>query len=469
MIRRHGRSIRLLMMVGDALVAMIVLSTISAVRAGDGSGWPGIWSIVPSPVLLITLYSLLWVALLALQGQYQSRTHWTVRAEVAGVIWAAIMFGLITFAALFLLQVEDVSRPVLLAVVPVQAAVTIVVRSCIRSVLRALRRRGRNLRHVVVVGTGPSALDFAARLEARWELGFVVVGLVGDDPVPDGTPWPVRGPIDALPAILQEDLIDEVAVCLPASDRTRVEAIAALSRDHGKTVRLPLEIPALALTSGHIEDLDGTPVASIISGPDRELALAVKRIVDVAGSVVGLILLAPLFAVVAIVIRRSDGGSVFFRQPRAGLKGRPFEIVKFRTMTVDADARRAELRAFNEIEGNASFKMTNDPRITGIGRLLRKTSIDELPQLWNVLRGQMSLVGPRPHPFDDVAGYVGWHRRRLSMKPGITGLWQIGGRTETNFDRWVEKDLEYIDRWSLWLDFRVIAATIPALLRTEGR
>ncbi len=131
-------------------------------------------------------------------------------------------------------------------------------------------------------------------------------------------------------------------------------------------------------------------------------------------------------------------------------------------MVVDADAQRAALRAYNEIEGNASFKMTNDPRVTRVGRFLRKTSIDELPQLWNVLRGEMSLVGPRPHPFDDVAGYDDWHRRRLSMRPGITGLWQIGGRRETSFDRWVEKDLEYIDRWSLWLDFRVIAATIPA-------
>jgi lipopolysaccharide/colanic/teichoic acid biosynthesis glycosyltransferase len=138
-------------------------------------------------------------------------------------------------------------------------------------------------------------------------------------------------------------------------------------------------------------------------------------------------------------------------------------------MERDADARRAELRNRNEVVGNASFKMTNDPRVTPIGRVLRRTSIDELPQLWNVLTGEMSLVGPRPHPFDDVAGYDDWHRRRLSMKPGITGLWQIGGRTDADFDRWVIKDLEYIDRWSLWLDLRVIAQTLPALLRAEGR
>ena len=469
MIRRHGRSLRWVLMLGDALVAMIVLVSVSAVRAADGSGWPGILQVLPMPGLLITLYSLGWVALLGFHGVYQPRSHWTLRGEAFGVIRAALMFGLITFAALFLLEADAVSRGVVIAVLPIQAAVTIGARYLIRSFLHALRRRGRNLRQVLIVGTGPTALAFAERLEARWDLGFVVVGLAGSEPVPAGTTWPVLGTVDDLPDILHSTVVDEVAICLPATDRQRVEAISALCFDQGKTIRLPLEIPAVALTTGHVEDLDGTPVVSIISGPDRGLALATKRLIDLAGATIGLVLLTPLFLIVGILIRREDGGPVLFTQPRAGLNGRPFQIVKFRTMTQDADARRAELRAFNEIEGNASFKMTNDPRITSIGRLLRKTSIDELPQLWNVLRGEMSLVGPRPHPFDDVAGYDDWHRRRLSMKPGITGLWQIGGRTETNFDRWVEKDLEYIDRWSLWLDLRVIAETIPALLRTEGR
>jgi lipopolysaccharide/colanic/teichoic acid biosynthesis glycosyltransferase len=206
-----------------------------------------------------------------------------------------------------------------------------------------------------------------------------------------------------------------------------------------------------------------------VSGPDRELALAAKRLLDIVGSACGLIVLSPILLGVTVAIALRDGRPILFRQSRAGLNGRPFQIAKFRTMGRDADALRAELRAHNEIDGNASFKMTNDPRITPIGRFLRRTSLDELPQLWNVLKGEMSLVGPRPHPFDDVAGYDDWHRRRLSMKPGITGLWQIGARTEASFDRWVAKDLEYIDRWSLWLDLRVIIATVPALLRAEGR
>jgi exopolysaccharide biosynthesis polyprenyl glycosylphosphotransferase len=469
MIRRHGRSIRLLMMVGDALVAMFVLALLSEIRVSIDPTWPGIWGVVPAPVLFVSLYSLVWVGVLGSQGMYQSRVHWNVEREVVGVIRAAVLFGLITLAALFLLQVDAVSRPVLLAVVPVQAVVTLVTRSLMRGVMRVLRRRGRNLRQVLVVGTGPSAIEYASRIEERWDLGFRIIGLVGDQPAATGSRWPVIGPIDDLPTILHQYVIDEVAVCLPASDRASVEAITGLCFSQGKTVRLPLEIPAAALTHGRVEDLDGTPVVSVISGPDRELSLVAKRLIDIAGAITGLLLLAPVFVVTAIAIRRSDNGPVMFRQPRAGLNGRPFDIVKFRTMTVDADSQRAALRAMNEVEGNASFKMTNDPRVTGIGRFLRKSSIDELPQLWNVLRGEMSLVGPRPHPFDDVAGYDDWHRRRLSMKPGITGLWQIGARTETSFDRWVQKDLEYIDRWSLWLDIQVILNTIPALLRTEGR
>ena len=189
---------------------------------------------------------------------------------------------------------------------------------------------------------------------------------------------------------------------------------------------------------------------------------------DIGGAIVGLILLSPLLLGVAAVILVTDGRPVLFRQPRVGLQGRVFSVVKFRTMTKDADGQRAALREFNEVTG-AAFKMTDDPRITTVGGTLRRLSLDELPQLWNVLLGEMSLVGPRPHPLDDVAEYQPWHRRRLAMKPGITGLWQIAGRRNSDFDAWVRYDLEYIDHWSLWLDLRLLIQTIPALLRAEGR
>jgi lipopolysaccharide/colanic/teichoic acid biosynthesis glycosyltransferase len=177
-----------------------------------------------------------------------------------------------------------------------------------------------------------------------------------------------------------------------------------------------------------------------------------------------------LLAVVALVIAVTDGRPVLFRQPRAGLRGRPFSIAKFRTMRRGADAERDGLRAQNEVTGSAAaFKLTNDPRVTRLGRFLRRTSIDELPQLWNVLLGDMSLVGPRPHPYDDVARYDEWHWRRLAMKPGVTGLWQVSARRDADFDRWVALDLAYIDSWSLSQDLKLMFQTIPALIRAEGR
>lgn len=201
----------------------------------------------------------------------------------------------------------------------------------------------------------------------------------------------------------------------------------------------------------------------------RQVALAAKRAIDLTGSLAALVVLGPFLVAVALAIYVVDGRPILFVQDRAGLHGRPFRIVKFRTMRVGADAERAKLRDRNEIVGGASFKLTNDPRVTRLGRTLRGMSIDELPQLVNVLKGQMSLVGPRPHPFDDVAGYADWHFRRFAMKPGITGPWQISARRDTDFDRWVRLDLDYIEHWSPLLDIRIMVSTIPALLRSEGR
>jgi exopolysaccharide biosynthesis polyprenyl glycosylphosphotransferase len=209
-------------------------------------------------------------------------------------------------------------------------------------------------------------------------------------------------------------------------------------------------------------------VVSLLTGPRSTLALAAKRLIDIVGGAIGLVVLSPLLLGIAVSILLTDGRPVIYRQERVGLHGRRFMVVKFRSMVKDADALLDGLRDQNEIKGQA-FKMTADPRITRVGRFLRKSSLDELPQLWNVLRGEMSLVGPRPPLPSEVEGYDVWHRRRLSMKPGMTGLWQIEGRHEPEFDQWVEKDLEYIDRWSPWLDIQIILRTIPAMLRTEGR
>jgi len=196
--------------------------------------------------------------------------------------------------------------------------------------------------------------------------------------------------------------------------------------------------------------------------------LALKRTIDAVVAVAALVLLSPLLVGIALAVRSGDGGPALFRQERVGLHGRRYQLLKYRSMVLDAEAMLASLQDQNEISG-AAFKMTYDPRVTRLGRFLRRSSLDELPQLVNVLRGDMSLVGPRPPLPAEVAEYDAWHRRRLSMKPGITGLWQVEGRWDSEFDGWVRKDLEYIDRWSTWLDIKIMLRTIPAVLREEGR
>jgi len=467
-IRRRQTQLRALLVAADAALATLVLLAASVVRYG--SHWTGVWSAqVPDAPMFLAAYAATWVAVLAVYGLYRPMTPWSIRHDTIAVAQATVLFALILFAGLYLLQLSSVSRLILLSVFTVQATVTIGSRALLRAAFFALARRGRNPRFMLVVGTGGSARAFAERLESHPEIGLRIVGFLG----PEAPDLPQRfrrlGPIEAMSETLHSTVVDEVAICLPLDEWGDIEAVTAMAEAEGKTIRIPVALAHSPTFLGRAEELDGMPVVSLVPGPDRAVGLLLKRAIDLVGATVSLLLFSPIVLGAALAILLTDGRPVLFVQDRAGLNGRPFRIVKFRTMTRNADAMRAELRVFNEVSGGASFKMSNDPRITPLGRWLRRTSIDELPQLWNVFRGDMSLVGPRPHPFDDVAGYDAWHRRRLSMKPGMTGLWQVGARRDTNFDHWVEQDLEYIDRWSIWLDLRVLISTIPALLHASGR
>jgi len=295
-----------------------------------------------------------------------------------------------------------------------------------------LRERGHDTHNMLMVGTGRLARDFADRVDGRAGLGIRVIGHLA---VPGETPGvlarPVLGSIDEIEQVFHAHVIDEVAVCLEPAALRYLVPVANLAADEGKVVRVPLDPVALPLPNAREEEFEGFVVRSLVYDQEHELSLAVKRVADVAGSLVGLVVLSPLLLATAVAIRLRDGPPILFRQTRAGLHGRPFSICKFRTMVPDAEERLPEVQHLNERSGIV-FKAAEDPRITPLGRSLRATSIDELPQLWNVLKGDMSLVGPRPPLVAELAEYDVWHRRRLrGCEPSARGS---RSRTEDRLD-----------------------------------
>jgi exopolysaccharide biosynthesis polyprenyl glycosylphosphotransferase len=275
--------------------------------------------------------------------------------------------------------------------------------------------------------------------------------------------------IGELAAVLAQEPVDEVFITLSQDKYGHlVETMVRLCEEQGILVRIQTALFELRSARWHVEELDGMPIVTIWSGPPDGWPLLAKRLIDMCGSAVLLLAMLPLFVLVAVLIKLDSPGPIFFRQERIGLNKRRFRLLKFRTMVEGAEKQQQILEHLNEADGPV-FKIKDDPRITRIGKFLRRFSIDELPQLFNVLMGDMSLVGPRPLPVRDIERIdVPWHKRRLSVKPGITCLWQINGRSNLGFDDWVRMDLEYIDTWSLGLDVKILVKTILAVLRGAG-
>ncbi len=322
---------------------------------------------------------------------------------------------------------------------------------------------GIGVRHVLIVGAGRVGRLFADYLGRHPEWGYVVQGFL-DSYETDNLQ--ILGNITDLRRVVRKKFIDEVFITIP-SEREIVKSIVLDAYQMGICVNV---IPDLYDGLGWqkpVEMLGEFAVRVMYRYPIPAPELFIKRLMDIAGSAFGLLVLSPVFAGIALAIKLDSLGPVFYRANRVGRKARPFQCIKFRTMVVNADTIKEDLRHLNEREG-PFFKITGDPRITRVGRFLRKYSLDELPQLWNVLCGEMSLVGPRPHPIDDYQQYRLEHLRRLDVTPGITCLWQIIARGDPSFDRALALDNQYIENWSLLLDLQILLKTIPSLMRGTG-
>jgi exopolysaccharide biosynthesis polyprenyl glycosylphosphotransferase len=426
-----------------------------------------------SNFLIFILALLFCHSVFSFYGLYRSRRLSTRLLEIADCLKATTLSSVGFLAVGFLFHIRMITPQFLLMFWVILSAIMVCSRLLMRVWLAEVRKHGRNLRYMLILGTNARAIEFAQKIKDQPSRGYQILGFV-DENWPGlaefkSTGFKLVASYEGLAEYLRRNVVDEVAIYLPLrSYHEHASQVAALCQEHGIAMRLAADIFDLRTARSRAEFFDGAYHISTYTGVRDEWPLVVKRAIDLAISFTFLVLLSPLFLAVAIAIKLSSQGPIFFRQERLGLNKRRFYIYKFRTMVPNAEKLMAELEAKNEVSGPV-FKIKDDPRITGIGKILRRTSIDELPQLLNILKGEMSLVGPRPLPKRDYEGFSeDWQRRRFSVRPGITCLWQVNGRSSIPFEQWMRLDLQYMDEWSLWLDLKILARTIPAVLRGSG-
>jgi exopolysaccharide biosynthesis polyprenyl glycosylphosphotransferase len=419
------------------------------------------------PVLLAVQAYLLWAGGVYRRLRIASLFHyfWTVLRAVLIAVVAVLVL-------VFFVKATYVSRSFLLMFAFFDVVVLVAVRLALIAwyFARPAVLPDAPMR-VLVVGTGERAARLVELLRRNVEWGLEVVGFLdvaSARPAQPAVRGRILGTVGDIAEVLKANVVDEVIVAVPRSLLDEAQAIAEACEEEGVRLRFMADVFELQVSRLRLVELGGVPLLTFEPVAQDEALLLAKRLFDLTLTLLAMPLVLPLMALIAVLIKLDSPGPVFFVQERVGLHKRTFRMYKFRSMYVDAEARMKELEHLNEAEGPI-FKIRNDPRVTRLGRLLRRTSLDELPQLFNVLKGDMSLVGPRPMSLRDVNLFDrGIQRKRFSVKPGLTCLWQISGRSNLPFSRWLELDLEYIERWSLWLDLKILLKTIPAVLRGSG-
>jgi exopolysaccharide biosynthesis polyprenyl glycosylphosphotransferase len=413
---------------------------------------------------------------LFIKGQYRLGRGVALLDEVAGIASSVTVGFAVTVVAGVALRIPSESRLVLLYSWLLCIVGLAIWRAVTRLARYQLWQRGIGIERVVVVGDGESARRLMQALADQQALGYRLIGFVDEIPTRDELTIatqraviraPRLGGCKDISQVVRAHEVDEVFVALPSASHEQVLGVVAACRQQAVRFKLVPDLYEMTLDQVQIDEVNGVPLIGLkatgISGWDA----VVKRAVDFGLSVVVLVVGAPILAAIALAIRLDSPGPILFRQVRVGKDERPFVCFKFRSMYEDAEQRLDEVRAFNEADGPI-FKMRNDPRCTRVGRWLRRTSIDEVPQVLNILLGQMSWVGPRPPVPAEVAKYETWHRQRLLVTPGLTGLWQVSGRSNLTFDEMVLLDLYYAEHWSLWLDLKILLRTVPAVLIGRG-
>ncbi len=470
MLRENNKILRNVQLVSD-----LAITVLSFFVAGYFRSYVEEFLLPMGPLsqYLVLLYIILplWGFLLYYNGAYMSIRTNSFLHTLWPVIKVAFQGGIILMTLLFLFKLPGISRALILLFVIFNALLLSVGRTFIYIFLHYIRKKGRNFRTVLIAGTGKRAIDFVEDIAKHPEWGIRVMGFTDKDASIVGqmvSGKKVLCHLDDIKDVLSRKQVDEVVFVVPKSWLHDMEQAILSCEEIGVRVRIVCDFYMTKLYKYQLDQLAGWPLLSLSPPPHYGDLVVVKRVFDFAFSAVVLVFTSPLLLTAAAGIKLTSSGPVFFRQERCGLNGRTFKLLKFRTMVVDAEEIKSKMEHLNEMDGPV-FKIQKDPRITSIGRFLRKFSIDEFPQFINVLKGDMSVVGPRPPIPDEVDKYDYYQRRRLSVHPGLTCIWQISGRNEvSDFKKWVMLDLEYIDNWSFSLDMKIILKTVPAVLKGSG-
>lgn len=453
------------LVVEDALCAVAAIAIGWAARLGFETD-----ARVTSYLALSAALTVAWLLALQIAGGYELRQVATGASECQRVLRAALgLAGGLAIVA-YLSQLV-VGRPFLAIVIPVGAVLQILARLAVRHAVYARRARGEWTNAILAVGTSESVRQLVEVTRRNRYAGLVVVGACVEDAAPSteiAPGVPVLGDVSHAAALAEQVEADVVAVAGSGLGPRRIRELGWQLEGTGRSMVMAPGLTEVAGPRVHVSPVDGLPLMWVDQPQFTGIARIAKRGMDLIGALVLTVFAAPLLLLIALAVRLTSPGPVLYRSVRMGTDGRLFKAYKFRSMYRDADARREELLCRNEVAGGVLFKLRADPRVTPVGRLLRKFSLDELPQLINVLLGSMSLVGPRPPLPDEVQQYDGDVHRRMLVKPGMTGLWQISGRSDLSWDEAVRLDLYYVENWSLALDLAIIARTIWAVLRSRG-
>ncbi len=458
--RHRDTTLRRSLAITDVIAAFAALIFVSAVVDGG-------WVRLRPAAILLAPFVLLAAKAIGLYDRDQHVLRKTTVDEVPSVVYLSVVYAMTVWLGQSLLLRHTLGR---LEVFTLTIA-SFGLFALGRVIARAITARVADPERCIIIGNATDAARIARKLETAAGVKATVAGRIALDGLDGGglmiATAPGVGGGDSLARIISDQQIERVIIAPDEHDQEEVLHVIRLIKAMGVRVSVLPRLLEVVGSSSTFEDVDGLTLLGVRQYGISKSSESLKRLMDVVGATVSLILLAPLLTMLAAAVKLDSRGPVFFRQRRIGRQGELFAMLKFRSMVHEAESIKDELRDRNEVEGGL-FKIADDPRITRVGRLLRKTSLDELPQLFNVLRGSMSLVGPRPLVQDEDALIEGWQRRRLAVKPGMTGMWQIFGSSRIPMHEMVKIDYLYGANWSIWLDLKILLRTVPYVLRRRG-